>query len=273
VAPLTLLADGQDPGGAYWLRADPAHLHAARADLILARVGDLGLSQADADAIAATLNRHLAADDMQMVAVRPQRWYLRAGSQQALATTAPAEAMGRNVDALLPRGEHALSWHRRLNEMQMLLHDHPVNASREARGAAPVNSVWLWGGGCLPACSRRNDETIWTNASLARGLGLCARMPCFELPAEGTGWLSALRNGDHLVVLDPDTGAADPDALEQRWAAPLLTAVRSGALHGAALVTQHEDELLRFTASRFDLWKFWRNTPPFSARPEATADA
>ena len=38
-----------------------------------------------------------------------------------------------------------------MNEAQMILHTHPVNAEREARGMPAVNSVWLWGGGTLPA--------------------------------------------------------------------------------------------------------------------------
>jgi hypothetical protein len=273
VASLTLLADGQDPGEVYWLRADPAHLHAARGELILARAGNLGLAPADAQALAASLNRHLGADGMQLIAVRPERWYLRAESPQALTTTAPGEAIGCSVDRLLPRGEQALSWHRRLNEMQMVLHDHPVNAAREERGALPANSVWLWGGGLLPACSRRSDLTVWTDAVLARGLALCARAACFELPANGEAWLRALRNGDHLVALDAADGLPDPDELERRWAAPLLAAVSARALHRATLVTQHGHELLRFTASRLDLWKFWRNAPPIASRPGAGADA
>jgi len=31
-----------------------------------------------------------------------------------------------------------------LNELQMQLHDHPLNQAREARGELPVNSLWLW---------------------------------------------------------------------------------------------------------------------------------
>lgn len=273
VAPLSLLADGQAPGEACWLRADPVHLQATRAELILARAGSLGLTQADADALALSLNRHLAADGMQLVALRPERWYLRASTPQDLATTPLAEAIGRSVDALLPRGSQALSWHRRLNEMQMLLHDHPVNAAREAHGGLSVNSVWLWGGGCLPACSRHDELTVWTDAVLARGLALCARAPCFDLPASGAAWLNGLRNGEHLVVLDAAQDAAVLGELEARWAAPLLAAVGNGALPGAALVTHHGQELLRFTASRLDLWKFWRNAPPIPSRDGAAAGA
>src|SRR5512141_1007292 len=35
VAPLTLAADGGDPGDAYWLRCDPVHLRTQRSQLLL----------------------------------------------------------------------------------------------------------------------------------------------------------------------------------------------------------------------------------------------
>jgi hypothetical protein len=40
----------------------------------------------------------------------------------------------------------------------MLLHQHPVNDAREARGALPVNSFWL--SGCGPAQPATADITI-----------------------------------------------------------------------------------------------------------------
>lgn len=36
------------------------------------------------------------------------------------------------------------------NEVQMLLHDHPINAAREEKGLRPVNSFWVTGAGALP---------------------------------------------------------------------------------------------------------------------------
>ncbi|MDT7928658.1 phosphoglycerate mutase [Tepidimonas sp.] len=36
---------------------------------------------------------------------------------------------------------------RLLNEAQMLFHDHPVNAARVARGALPINGLWISGAG------------------------------------------------------------------------------------------------------------------------------
>jgi hypothetical protein len=267
VAPLALLADGVDPGADYWLRADPAHLQATRGDLVLAACGDLGQTQAEADALVASLNRHFAADAVPLCAVRAGRWYARTAQPQALRTVPPSAAMGRSVDPLLPCGEQALAWHRRLNEMQMLLHDHPVNAQREARGALPINSLWLWGGGRRPACQPATAFTIWSDDPLARGLALCSRAACSAAPPSAETWLRAAGAGEHLIVLDepPASHAAGPDWLERLWLAPLLAAVRSGIVMRATLVTQSGASLWRLTVTRLDLWKFWRRAPSIEA--------
>ena len=47
-------------------------------------------------------------------------------------------------------GEGAERWRALLNESQIVLHNHPINAVREARGAVAVNSLWFWGAGTLP---------------------------------------------------------------------------------------------------------------------------
>ena len=55
---------------------------------------------------------------------------------------------------LLPAGNEGSVWRRRMNEAQMVLHAHPGNEAREARGELPVNSVWFWGAGELGAAPR-----------------------------------------------------------------------------------------------------------------------
>jgi hypothetical protein len=264
IAPLTLVADGGAPGDGYWLRADPAWLQATRGDLVLARVGDLGLVQADADALVAALDAHFRADGLRFIAPLSERWYVRLPASPELETTPAHAALGRSVDASLPRGTEALAWHRRLNEMQMLLHGHAVNDAREARGEPPVNSVWLWGGGAAPQCAAPPGLAMWSDAPVARGLALCARARCAALPADVTPLLDA-DDAVRIAVLDlPAAPAAASDrwqSLHDRWLAPLVEAVRRGGVRSAALVLERGEGLWRFTLSRADLWKLWRRPP------------
>jgi hypothetical protein len=271
VAALTLRADGLDPGRSWWLRADPVHLQPARNELVLARTGGPDLVQAEADAIVATLDAHLAAEGVHLIAARPQRWYLGVRQPEPLTTTPLREALGRSIDALLPQGASALRWHRRLNELQMLLHEHPVNVRREARGALAVNSVWLWGSGVVPTCPPRPALSVWSDDPLARGLALCAGATGADLPAGAAALLDAVAAGEHLVVLG-DEAADTPPALhrlERDWLEPLVSALRGGRLERAGLTTVHDGELLSLHLSRRDLWKFWRR--PLAPKAHARA--
>ena len=73
----------------------------------------------------------------------PDRWYARMVGLEEAAWTAPEEALGRDVFDLLPRGDGSGAIKRVLNEIQMVLHDHPVNRARAARGDVPVNSDYM----------------------------------------------------------------------------------------------------------------------------------
>ena len=149
LAPITLQADGGTAGTDYWLRTDPVHFRVMRDRIVLADSHALDLAQEEADALAASIQAHFGAT-FSPRPLQPQRWYLRLPEPPQLATTPLPCAAGCDIDPLLPRGDDASRFRTLLNELQMLLHDHPVNQAREARGELPVNSLWLWGGGALP---------------------------------------------------------------------------------------------------------------------------
>ena len=97
--------------------------------------------------IAASFNAHLGGDGLALEAVAPTLGLLALPRAVEAQTHDPAPLAGREAGAWLPSGADG-GWLRRLmTEAQMLLHDHPVNAAREARGEAPVNGLWLWGSG------------------------------------------------------------------------------------------------------------------------------
>ncbi|MFN7086286.1 MAG: hypothetical protein ACK4N4_06640 [Burkholderiales bacterium] len=280
VAPLTLALDGGDPGAAYWLRADPVHLRLRREQLLLAGGDTLHLSQQEADQLVAALNRHFAADGLQFVAPCAIRWYLRPASAPAITTCALSEVTGTDVNSRLPAGEDALRWHQIWNEIQMLLHDHPLNAAREARGAMPVNSVWLWGGGSRPAVAGRHFSAVWSNETLACALAARADRPAAPLPDDAGHWFAAIdpsqaENARPLLVLDALSGAAqygdlqkwreEIAALERNWFAPLLAALRRRHLARVTLVTPGIRSCERFELTPADLLKIWRRARALSA--------
>ena len=152
LAPIRLAALGVDPADAYWLAADPVTLAVGRSDVLLEGVV-ADLTRADADALVATLNAHFAGDGLMFVAPRPDAIFVRAAASTRLATNPPDAGLGRPLRLLLPTGPDANAWRRWQSEIEMLLHDHPVNVERERAGRPQANCVWFSGGGTLPNCA------------------------------------------------------------------------------------------------------------------------
>src|SRR5439155_1544368 len=128
---LTALAGNRDPGEERWVRADPVHLRLMRDRLILVPASAFGLSREEAEALCETLNEHFAGR-LDILPVQPQRWSARLQMELEVSASSPFDMAGRELQAPLP-GDALL------NEAQMVLHEHPVNEAREARGEPAVN--------------------------------------------------------------------------------------------------------------------------------------
>ena len=280
VAPITLAADGAGAGHVnlsarndYWLRADPVHLRIERGQLILADSRVFRISPEEAKEFTDLLNRHFAGNNLAFLPLRPDRWYLRLAKTPALKTHPLSQVTGKNINDLLPSGADSMAWHGVFNEIQMLLHEHPLNQAREARGELAINSVWFWGGGIMPTVERNVYTKVWSNDVFARALA--SNADSAELPPTWRESAATDNPADnHLVVLDSLSGKAQyGDAygwreslkeLEQNWFAPLLAGLKQGRLDQLAITAIGEHGTRNFTVSRGDLWKFWRASRPLS---------
>ena len=65
----------------------------------------------------------------------------------------PLSILGRPVGGWVEQSRQVLPWYRLFNEIQMYLHQHPLNQERQAQGKLPINSLWAWGSGSLPKAS------------------------------------------------------------------------------------------------------------------------
>lgn len=139
---------GDDLAG--WL-LEPAHFHLGRDHVVLVAGAMHDLSAAQAEALVGAIGPVLADDGLELTILDPRTWLLRelagdgtATPLQLQAASADAAA-GRSVEGYLPEGPDARRYRRVLNGVQMTWHEHPVNQEREARGALPVNGIWLSG--------------------------------------------------------------------------------------------------------------------------------
>lgn len=280
VAPLTLAFDGGVAGEGYWLRADPVHIKIAQDRLRLIDATMFDVTPGDAQALVATLNSHFSQAGMTFHAPHVRRWYIHLPRTPELVTHGIDEAAGQDVQRHLPSGGEALAWHRMFNEAQMVLHEHPVNARREARGEPAINSVWFWGGGTRAPVRGRHFDRVWSDDVLAGALGVATGIEADALPPDGNRLIIAAKAAkheasSHLVVLDALARAiAYEDAhawrigmeeLETRWFSPLRAALRKGALTQLTVVALLESACLRFVLGHRDLLKIWRRPKAFAA--------
>ncbi len=249
IAPLAALGAGFDVGDAYVLRADPIALIAGRDDVLLAgRVDDLTMDETRA--LIAPLNRHFAADGLVLHAPRPDAWFATTRGAPTLTTTPLGDVRGA-IYPHLPRGDDARTWRRWWSEIQMLLHEHPVNAKREQAGRMPVTGVWFAGGGHLAQTPSMVDVALFAAAGaagdLVRGLALRAGTPAPPTPPEFT--LSRLGR-DAIVVLPRIAGPGDFERVAHAWLEPLLVALERGELAAVTILADGGGAAFRWAAQR-----------------------
>jgi hypothetical protein len=135
------------PAPGTWARAEPVHLLTGLDHLQLAAPVPLPLAPEESAALLATLNAHLAGSGFALHASGGGRWLCQCPPVLECKAIEPWTAVGQNLREVLPTGRDAARVQVIVNELQMLLHEHPCNERRESLGRPVVNSVWLWGFG------------------------------------------------------------------------------------------------------------------------------
>lgn len=263
---------GESPDHRPWMAADAVHLRFARDALMLTDAPDMAPDAHEASALAASWNAHFAGVG----------WlHLPPGGHGHLAlleaievdTVPPGAALGRKLDASMPRGRDAARLRQWMNETQMLLHGHPVNAAREEAGRPTINSLWFWGAGALPVKASAPCLQLWADDALAHGLAMAAGLRAAPLPERPD---VALQEGNLVLLQDAlapalylDAGAWTQavEALEARWIAPTLQALRRGDVQSVTLTLSGDEGVLACTTERRDLWKLWRRPQPPAPSP------
>ena len=262
VAAISAAFDGLAEG--YWLRADPVNMNLQRDRMVLSGVT---VDEREAEEICASLNAHFAGHGMEFFAPHPLRWYVRLETLPRIRTTPLSEVIGGDIRRALPTGEDEARWHQLFNEIQMLLHTHPRNEAREARGKDPVNSVWFWGGGNRKAATSHNKyENVQSDEVLVEMFAAAADIPFAALPGK---WEEGGGDGSQLLVwnglraaLQRGDLAAWRDSLrdfESGYALPSWQALRSGKLEHLEVVVPGGESTRRVTLKRTDTWAFWRS--------------
>jgi hypothetical protein len=248
--------DGQPLHGT-WARAEPVHLLTALDHLQLAAPVPLPLAADERATLRAMLDAHLADSGFRLHDGGHGGWVVECPSGCDFTALEPAQAVGRNLRDCLPGGRDAVRVRALVNELQMLLHEHPVNERRVARGLPAVNSVWLWGaGGTAEPLGGAAGWLITDDAWLA-GLWRLHRGQAGSL--DDTPRLLAESSADLRIALAAGFGsAADLAQWDQAVLAPVRAALEAGRLGQVTL--QIDAALVHVPAVA--RWAFWRRPRP-----------
>ena len=133
------------PGEPVWL-AELVHLALGTDQATLMPPDQLDL-RADEDAALYALAAPLFGEQgFGVERLAPGRWRVRLPDGLAPRSASPAAVAGQRLDAWWQHDAATRPWRRLLNEIQMAWHEQPVNEARAARGVAPINGLWLYGG-------------------------------------------------------------------------------------------------------------------------------
>jgi len=259
LASLAALADDLSLSTEYVFFAQPVHLQLQRDSFTIAGPKALSLQKAEADSLLALLNEHFAEQGLKFVQTPhcADRWYLQVQTSPHIQTTPVDVAMGRDIRGLLPHGQDAAFWNAFLNEVQMLLFEHPLNQAREAQGKLPVSGVWVYGGGVLPAKSPRVLPLLFAEDAVARGLVTLQAGECHAVPQDMRELLRHEATQAWLVPVE--SAAAVVNGLPM-----LLQALRRGGLSQLELNIALGDRVLQCRVNKWDTYQFWRKSRPWT---------
>lgn len=140
-----LLSPGAD-GEPVWL-GELVHIALGADSATLLDPSLMDVTAEESAALLAAIRPLFQEDGIEAELITPQRWRMRLPQGLAPRSASPKAVAGGRLQDWWAQDAASRPWRRLLNEIQMAWYEHPVNDALAARGAAPVNGLWLYGGG------------------------------------------------------------------------------------------------------------------------------
>lgn len=254
------LGTGAAPHG-HWFCATPVHLLTGLDHLRLAPSTHCELGADEAAALAASLRPAFAAAGLELHLQPGLDWLVASAAPLDAGTTEPADAVGCDLRDVLPSGPDGRRLRALGNELQMLLHEHPVNLARARRGQPAVNSLWFWGVGALdepPPAARAADGAL--PALVADDAWLVGAWRLLGGTAEWRAdpWRAFATGGCVASATRPLPAGADEAVA--RACRELRESLVAGGLDGLELLLGTRP----VTLARAARWRFWRRPRPLA---------
>ena len=252
-------AAGVAPQSACWV-ATPLHLLPGLTQVHAPLDAVLHLPQDEADELTQQFHRVFGSDTALRLLPAGSAGFLLHGLQvDSVTSLEPAALRGRNLEQGQPQGAGASRLRALMSEIEMWLHDLPLNRRRELRGMPSISTLWLWGAG--------HSGVAWPSAASHRIADCVSEDPWVEAACEllGLPHRSLPQTAEALwqdprwaaepaalrVVVRPGWDLAD---LECDWLSPLCRALSDGRLDRVRI--ESADQSL--SLFRADRWRLWR---------------
>ncbi len=253
------------------VRSDPVFLRADTSELRLFAAASQSLTLSEAEQLVASLNEHVAADGLRFIAATATRWYLQSEKPVHLRSLPISKVAGQDIRSFLPTGEDAARWRRLLNELQMLLHSHPLIQQYQSQRQVKINSVWFWGAGNRSANKPGWQGRVFSDDRFCQGLAEQAGCSHAPFPKQLDSSVLPEQPEKSLLMfcqwLQTPAACTDDAAwleqlgrLEKAFFVPLLSLLKSGKLAALALTDGQGTE---YRITRVQSWKVWQRARPF----------
>jgi hypothetical protein len=251
-AAVTRTGDTQEPARGFWLHLQPMHFMAGLDRLTAVMLhGASDVARAELAELEPTIGAHLRASGMQLVTTSQDGWLVHSERALDVQTATPETAASSALHQAMPQGRDAAELRRLMTELQMLLHEHPVNVVRQRRGLPEINAVWFHGSGAIGEPQRYALPQAFGDDLYLRGIYRLNDAAVTAAPVDAQALLARLDSRAVAVV-----AADDVDVLEAAWIAPLMRALAAGVIGQLEIVIDRWN----VKVARHALLKFWRGT-------------
>lgn len=243
---------GEQPGA--WLAAaDPVYLEPRRDRLSVHALSPAEVPLSDLRPLVQHLQATVAAGrpcDFELV---DGLAYFRATEPVATAAMSAANVPGEVLGDAMVEGEGTAAHDALQSEVQMSLYEAEVNRRRSESGRAPINGLWLWGGGRAAAPAERALPCLYGEDPLFVGYWRSACSPVRPWPGSLSACLRASPGG--FVAVTPRVAPEEAHAMLDRELAALRRMLLRRRLHRATLLFRDQ---LSADARWPHAWQFWR---------------
>jgi hypothetical protein len=186
------------------------------------------LSSEEAEAIFESLKPLVSSAGFQIVkstAVNQPSWYLWCDRGLKINTFSLQNTTQSRLFNLMPQGADAGLLRQLMTEVQMFLHDHPVNQKRERSGVLPVNALWFYGNAPVRSVSHSIKTVVISDSVYVKGLCNGLKIQCSELPADIHSLLGL--DAEHVLLALSEQSL---QSIERNWLKDVGAALIQGRI-------------------------------------------